>query len=269
MACSLETIGTVGNATRRLRTRLGALLLAVFCPALSATEAKLSKAEIIKQFTSSPPIIEEIVFRLTEDYSNRTNTVYYACALQPNALYSRRAASLEKLKLGILEQKRTPGAGHYEVMGHYEDICWNADDRKITLWNRKDVDVGGTPGFLENFKDLYLSVAFNLGVVNVTIGGLQWDDGYSFSAIARTTSTEDPVEGLLRTNEVGDVEMRYTRTQEGRVGKRLVTYDFDDSEAIEWPVPHRITHYWIGPDGLVLSEEIEILSIKTNRHLLP
>ncbi len=205
-----------------------------------------------------PPPVEECLFKLRDVTLSTTNDVssthFYFCRMQTNAFLAKESDSI------IGASSRHINANE-NARGFYDQSYWYKDSKETKISNQDDPfskpnDVHSLVLAVMQNK---LSSAFNMGVPNVKIGGLQWH-GNTFSAL---TYRGRRITGEIVTNMAGipelNIELQLNATNVSRI---TVKYNFASTDLAPIWMPTKIETWVHFSNSDRLSSEIEVVSMK-------
>ena len=237
-------------------------VFAAFCGLpFALLAADVQPIDQLKAFVQSPPIIEEVQFKITHPPGLPMPPLQdFIARWQPNGLLL--------LELADNRQTNENECKYAMAYGRSDELYWNFKGRQwksLTTWE----DVGDsfknqTNGAYSAFRSATdtISKVLNIGVMNLHIGMIEWN-GDSFSAQSDLSGAQ--INGTLEKSPAGyATKMRLQTKRRGELYHAEIDYTYGTNFSLPF-FPQRITYYTIKDGQRNLLEELSIHEIKTSK----
>lgn len=235
--------------------------LIIVAPTLLEAANTELPVEALKSFVESPPIIEEVDFKITHPPTWPLPPIQiFTARWQPSALF------LEQWQTDKL-QEITNIPPYIRATGHYENYYWDfiGKNKTLTEWedksdSPKDSHNGSYSASLSAIDDV--SRVLNIGIPNLGIGTIKWQ-GDTFEAASDLTGARK--HGTLIRSATGYAE-KLTLKEElhGKASEIEIVYSYPTN--LELPFfPSKLSASLIEGDKKVLLEEIFVSSLKISK----
>lgn len=210
----------------------------------------------LRQFLSHPPVITNMVF---QEYRSDSESVkrIYQLKFQPNCFLLRRLGAVQDA-----DRVTKPFAD--DLFVRFEREYWTfSGNNFITYFDGRSITTLPTNSITRTEAALedYASTILNLGIFNLPISTLRFDEHFHFRATSPLTGAL--IEGTFRFDDSGvttGIDLVATKTQAYR--SRI---DFEyDSPVLPYRLPNVISRFTLGASGPTLANKFRILYVQTN-----